>query len=84
MSNKWELLKERLGEITDLQHIEAVLGWDHQTYMPEQGAEERGSQLSTIARITHIKSTAPEVGELLNDLADEAASLPRIRMTPAW
>jgi carboxypeptidase Taq len=75
MSNKWELLKERLGEITDLQHIEAVLGWDHQTYMPEQGAEERGSQLSTIARITHIKSTAPEVGELLNDLADEAAKL---------
>ena len=75
MSNKWELLKERLGEITDLQHIEAVLGWDHQTYMPPQGAEERGSQLGTIARISHVKSTALEIGELLDGLADEAAQL---------
>lgn len=75
MTNKWELLKERLGEISDLEHIEAVLGWDHQTYMPSQGAEERGSQLATIARISHLKITSPEIGELLNDLADETAQL---------
>ena len=75
MQNKWELLKERLGEIVDLKHVEAVLGWDHQTYMPAQGAEERGSHLATIARISHIKSTSPEIGDLLDGLAEEAARL---------
>lgn len=75
MANTWEVLKERLGEIIDLKHTEAVLGWDHQTYMPPQGAEERGSQLATIARISHLKMTSAEIGELLDSLSDEAARL---------
>lgn len=75
MANTWEVLKVRLGEIIDLKHTEAVLGWDHQTYMPPQGAEERGSQLATIARISHLKMTSAEIGELLDSLSDEAARL---------
>jgi carboxypeptidase Taq len=46
----------------------AVLGWDQQTYMPPGGAEERGYQLSTLARLVHQRITADETGPLLEDL----------------
>lgn len=65
---KMEQLKALLGEINDLVGAEAVLGWDQQTYMPKAGAEDRGSQLATLAKIRHEKSTCDELGQLLDDL----------------
>jgi len=65
---KLNQLKMLLGEISDLAGVEALLGWDQQTYMPKAGAEERGSQLSTIAKINHEKMTSDKIGQLLEDL----------------
>ena len=45
MSEKLDQLKAILGEISDLNHAAAVLGWDQQAYMPPAGAEARGQQL---------------------------------------
>jgi carboxypeptidase Taq len=68
-------LKELLHEYEDLYFVEAVLGWDQQTYMPAGGTEGRGSQLATISKIAHQKFTSPEIGSLLDSLQSYAAGL---------
>ena len=75
MKNKLALLKERLGEVVDLQHAAALLDWDQQTYMPPKGVTARGNQLGTIQGLAHSKFVAPEVGQLLEDLQDYQDSL---------
>lgn len=51
----------------------AVLGWDEQTNLPPRGAELRANQLALLAGLAHDRATAPEIGELLSQLEDEAA-----------
>ena len=75
MQRKLVQLKEILAEINDLSHIQALMDWDQQTYMPPAGADDRGNQLATIARITHKRSTAPRLGHLLEDLSKKTAHL---------
>jgi len=75
MEEKFKQLSEKLAELSDLVYASAVLGWDQQVYMPPAGAEERGNQLGTLARIIQEKATAPELGKLLEDLMPYAESL---------
>jgi len=75
MEEKIAQLKLLLNEISDLGGAQAVLGWDQQTYMPPGGAEARGEQLSTLAKITHDKFVSDEIGSLLQDLVPYANSL---------
>ena len=71
MSEKLEQLKSLLAEVADLNHAQALLGWDQQTYMPQGAAESRGNQLATLGKISHQKFTADEIGQLLGDLEKE-------------
>ncbi len=71
MSEKLQKLKTLLAEVADLNKIQAVLGWDQQTYMPPGGAEARGNQLATLGKIAHEKFTSDEIGQLLGDLEKE-------------
>jgi carboxypeptidase Taq len=73
MSEKLEQLKERLGEVSDLQHAASVLGWDQQVNMPPMGNEARGQQLATLSKIAQEKFTSDEVGRLIEDLKQEFA-----------
>ncbi len=75
MQEKFEELKERLGEVADLNNAAAVLGWDQQTHMPSGGAEARGQQLSTLSRLAQEKFTSAEVGKLLDELKDHGENL---------
>jgi len=75
MEEKLQRLKELLGEISDLGSAAAVLGWDQQTYMPPGGAEGRGYQLSTLARLIHQRITSDETGKLLEDLMAQVDQL---------
>lgn len=68
MSSKLEELKTRLLEINDIQSAGSVLSWDQTTYMPPAGAEARGRQMATLARIAQEKFIEPAVGELLEAL----------------
>ena len=68
MSEKLEQLKTLLAEVADLNAVQALLGWDQQTYMPQGGGEARGNQLATIGKISHQKFTSDEIGKLLADL----------------
>ncbi len=83
MQEKLTRFKAILAEIDDLFHAQAVLGWDQQTQMPPGGAEDRGNQLATLARLEHERWTSPEMGELLADLEAQAAQLPPDDQTAA-
>ena len=73
MSEKLEKLKVILGEVSDLNHIGAVLGWDQQVNMPPGGSEARGQQLATIGKIAQEKFISDEVGRLIEELKTEFA-----------
>lgn len=71
MSEKFNRMKEIIGEVSDLNRAASVLGWDQQVNMPPAGAEARGQQLATLGKIAQEKFTADEVGILLEDLKKE-------------
>jgi Zn-dependent M32 family carboxypeptidase len=74
-----ELLRERLAELTDLEAVSGLLGWDQETMMPPGGVHARADHLSTLDRLVHERLTAAEVGEwldALNGASPEQASSP--------
>ena len=62
-------LKERVGEIEDLDRASSLLGWDQQVKMPPGGGGVRAEQIATIERIAHEALTCDEMGRLLDKLA---------------
>lgn len=76
MQEKLNQLKARLAEVNDIDSIAALLNWDQSTFMPAGGSEARARQMATLARLSQIKFTDPEVGRLLEDLQPYADSLP--------
>jgi len=75
MKKKLAQLKTMLAEISDLGAISQLMGWDQQVNMPPGGTEARGTQQATLQRLIHIKSTNPELGNLLEDLKEYAKEL---------
>ena len=73
---KLQELKTRLLEVGDLNHINALLGWDQSTYMPPGGAEARGRQSARMARMAQEKFIDKKIGRLLDDLRSYEESLP--------
>jgi carboxypeptidase Taq len=69
-------LKTRLLEIGDLNHINALLGWDQSTYMPPGGAEARGRQSALMGQMAQEKFIDKTIGNLLDDLRSYEESLP--------
>ena len=65
---KFDELRDRLAEISDLTKTGALLGWDQQVMMPPGGAALRAEQLATIGRIAHQKFTSAEMGTLIDAL----------------
>ncbi len=73
---KLQELKTRLLEVGDLNHINALLGWDQSTYMPAGGAEARGRQSALLAQMAQEKFIDRKIGKLLDDLRPYEESLP--------
>ena len=71
---KLQELKTRLLE--DLNHINALLGWDQATYMPPGGTEARGRQSARMAQMAQEKFIDKKIGKLLDDLRPYEESLP--------
>lgn len=76
MEQKIEQLKAYYQEIYDLQACLQLLEWDQMTYMPAKGAQARGRQKALISRLVHQKKKAPELGQLLEDVASKIDVLP--------
>lgn len=72
MEDKLNELKARLQEITDLSHVNALLGWDQSTYMPTGGTDARARQSALLGKLAHEKATDPALGRLLDELAPVA------------
>jgi carboxypeptidase Taq len=75
MEQKYNQLKTLQAEIIDLNQAAGLLGWDQQVNMPPGAAEARGNQLATLQQLIHIKSTTPELGQLLEDLVEATIDL---------
>ncbi len=75
MADPLQELKERLGEVTDLNKVARLLSWDQQTMMPSAGTGHRADQAATVQRLTHERLTDPAVGRLLDELQPLEESL---------
>jgi carboxypeptidase Taq len=75
MQDALERLKERLGEVNDLNKVARLLSWDQQTMMPPAGTGHRADQSATVQRLTHELFTDPAVGVLLDELRSLEESL---------
>jgi carboxypeptidase Taq len=60
-----------MAELTDLAGVEMLAQWDQRVMMPADGAPARAQQLGTLARLTHERATAEEIGEWLIELEGE-------------
>jgi len=76
VNERYDELRERLGEIADLRHIGAALGWDERTQMPRGGAEPRAEHSATLARVRHERLISDELGALLEGLEPWGAEQP--------
>jgi carboxypeptidase Taq len=65
---RFDTLLLRLGTVSDLQRASMLAVWDEETKMPPLGAAARAEQRATLARLAHELATAPELGELLEEL----------------
>ncbi len=63
-----ENLRDRMAELSDLAAIEMLAGWDQLVMMPADGAASRAQQLAVLARLTHERATAEEIGAWLGEI----------------
>ena len=73
MSN-FEAFSEYMAQINDLCCVINLLTWDARTQMPEEGAETRGHQIGTVARIAQERFTSPETLALIEAAEAEMAT----------
>jgi len=65
----FEELRRELRAIEDLESAAAVLEWDQQTYMPDQGATARARQIALLGEVAHARRTSPRMRELMDGLS---------------
>jgi carboxypeptidase Taq len=68
-------LRTRLAEISDLNRVSSLVGWDQQTYMPPGGSAARAEQSATLQKIIHEMFIAAETGRLLDAAVREVNGL---------
>jgi carboxypeptidase Taq len=73
MNPLYEKYTQHMQKIADVNYSSAVLQWDQEVYMPEEGAKYRAQQLSTLSGIVHEMSTSDALGKLLNELNNETS-----------
>jgi carboxypeptidase Taq len=66
--NALQKLRDRMAELADLSALGMLATWDQLVTMPGEGAPARAQQLGTLARLTHERATAEDVGKWLSEL----------------
>ena len=74
LSQKLDSLKQKIGEVKDVNAAVALMHWDMEVYMPPKAAGSRGQQLATLSAISHRMFTDPEMGVLLRELKEQEDS----------
>lgn len=75
----YQALEARFGELSHLNHAEAILGWDEAVMMPKGSGDVRGQALATLAGVIHEKLTAPDMGDLLANAAASGGQLSELQ-----
>ena len=70
-ADRLDALRERLAVVSHLSQTSALLSWDQSTHMPPGGAEARGRQMATLARLGHQHATDPALVELVAGLESD-------------
>jgi carboxypeptidase Taq len=63
-----EKLRERVAELSDLDSIQMLAGWDQLVMMPAEAAQARAQQLGVLARLVHERATREEIGAWLQEI----------------
>ncbi len=71
MSDTYDAFLARIREIGQLEATAALLDWDSETVMPENGLSIRAEQLTLLATLAHDRLTDPKLGDLLSQLEDK-------------
>lgn len=67
-NSSYDLYKQKLAQIADLNAAMAVLQWDQEVYMPSMGATLRAQQLATLSGMAHELGIEEGLGTLLEQL----------------
>lgn len=73
MNENYKLIQDHLRKVADLNYAAALLQWDQEVYMPENGAAARANQLATLSGIAHECSVDARLGELLKASLNDAS-----------
>ena len=68
-------LKSLEKEASLVSSIASILHWDQECYMPQKASDYRGEQMAFLAKAQHEKSTAKEIGVLIEKLQAESQGL---------
>ncbi len=66
--DKYEVYKARMRKLADINHSIAVLSWDKEVNLPDQGSTMRSQQIATLSGISHELFTEEAFGDLLREL----------------
>ena len=77
-------LREIDREYRLLSHTAAILHWDQEACMPEEGVSDRADQLSLLSGLVHDRITHPEIGERLTELGVGFQEDPHPRVPDAF
>jgi carboxypeptidase Taq len=76
MNDSAEKLNTHLQKVIDLRMAAAVLQWDEETYMPDEGTSSRAEQIATLNEISHGLFTSDETKKLLEETEAASSVLP--------
>ncbi|KAF9089388.1 hypothetical protein BGX29_012064 [Mortierella sp. GBA35] len=64
----YDKLIVRLKDITHINGISNLLGWDQEVMMPPKAADARADQMAVLAGVSHEMQSSPALGSLLEEL----------------
>ncbi|RJP24312.1 MAG: carboxypeptidase M32 [Deltaproteobacteria bacterium] len=73
MGDKLDKLNSKWARIARLEQSAAVLAWDMETYMPEDGVKGRAEQLALLSELSHEWLVDDETARLIEDAEKETA-----------
>ena len=68
-------LEARFARLASIEDALGILQWDAETMMPDGASDGRADQLATLKGLAHEILTARSTGELLDEAAQDQASL---------
>ncbi len=68
----YDELMGKFREISLIESMQSILGWDMECYIPPKAFPLRGEQLALLSQMRQRMLSSPEIGKLLNELESKA------------